>query len=55
MRDLMAGPGSAQERLDKIAALIAREMVAEVCSVYVRRVGEVLETASSFDTRPRGA
>ena len=43
MRDLMAGPGSAQERLDKIAKLIAREMVAEVCSVYVRRAGEVLE------------
>ena len=43
MRDLMAGPGSAQERLDEITALIAREMVAEVCSVYVRRAGEVLE------------
>ncbi len=43
MRDLMADPGSAQQRLDKITALIAREVVAEVCSVYVRRAGDVLE------------
>ena len=39
----MAGEGSAQERLDKITAIIAADMVAEVCSVYVRRAGDVLE------------
>ncbi|MFQ5972612.1 MAG: phosphoenolpyruvate--protein phosphotransferase [Alphaproteobacteria bacterium] len=43
LREMMAGPGSAQERLDRIATLIANEMIAEVCSVYVRRAGEVLE------------
>lgn len=43
LRDVMAGGGSAQERLDKIVTLIARDMVAEVCSVYVRRAGDVLE------------
>ncbi|MEK9833464.1 MAG: GAF domain-containing protein, partial [Rhodospirillaceae bacterium] len=43
LRDIMAGPGTAQERLDRIATLIARELVAEVCSIYVRRAGDVLE------------
>ena len=43
LRDIMAGPGTAQERLDLIATLIARELVAEVCSIYVRRAGDVLE------------
>ncbi len=43
LRDVMASPESPQERLDKIATLIAREVVAEVCSIYVRRAGDVLE------------
>ncbi|MDA8229916.1 MAG: phosphoenolpyruvate--protein phosphotransferase [Magnetospirillum sp.] len=43
LRDLMAGGGSAQERLDKVVSLIAADMVAEVCSCYVMRAGEVLE------------
>jgi phosphotransferase system enzyme I (PtsP) len=43
MRDVMAGPGTGQERLDKIVKLIATTMVAEVCSLYLRRAGEVLE------------
>ncbi len=43
MRQVMAGPDTAQERLDQIVRLIAAEMVAEVCSVYLRRAGEVLE------------
>lgn len=43
LRDIMAGPGTAQERLDRIVTLIARELVAEVCSIYVRRAGDVLE------------
>ena len=42
LRDVMAGPGSGQERLDRIVRLIAAEMVAEVCSCYVVR-GGVLE------------
>ena len=43
LRDVMAGPGSPQQRLDQIATLIARELVAEVCSIYVRRAGDILE------------
>lgn len=43
LRDVMAGGGSAQERLDKVVKLIAIDMVAEVCSCYVMRAGEVLE------------
>jgi phosphotransferase system enzyme I (PtsP) len=39
----MAEPVSAQERLDKIVVLIAANMVAEVCSVYVLRVDGTLE------------
>ena len=38
LREVMAEPVSAQERLDKIVVLIAANMVAEVCSVYVLRV-----------------
>jgi len=43
LRDIMAGSGSAQQRLDKIVQVIAADMVAEVCSAYIMRAGEVLE------------
>ena len=43
VRDVMAGSGSAQQRLDNTTAIIAADMVAEVCSIYVMRAGEVLE------------
>ncbi|OAN45361.1 phosphoenolpyruvate--protein phosphotransferase [Magnetospirillum moscoviense] len=43
LRDVMAGGGSAEERLEKVVHLIAADMVAEVCSCYVMRAGEVLE------------
>jgi phosphotransferase system enzyme I (PtsP) len=39
----MAEPVSAQDRLDKIVVMIAANMVAEVCSVYVLRVDASLE------------
>src|SRR3546814_13948983 len=39
----MAGGGTAQQRLDGITQIIARGMIAEVCSVYVMRPGDVLE------------
>jgi phosphotransferase system enzyme I (PtsP) len=39
----MAEPVSAQERLDRIVVLIAANMVAEVCSVYVLRGDGALE------------
>jgi phosphotransferase system enzyme I (PtsP) len=43
LREVMAEPVSAQDRLDKIVVLIAANMVAEVCSVYVLRVDGMLE------------
>ena len=43
LREVMADPVAAQERLDRIVVLIAANMVAEVCSVYVLRVDGDLE------------
>ena len=43
LREVMAEPISAQDRLDKIVTQIAANMVAEVCSVYVLRSDGVLE------------
>ena len=43
LREVMAEPGTAQSRLDKVVVLIASNMVAEVCSIYVMRPGQVLE------------
>jgi phosphotransferase system enzyme I (PtsP) len=43
LREVMAEPVSAQDRLDKIVVLIAANMVAEVCSVYVLRTDGALE------------
>jgi phosphotransferase system, enzyme I, PtsP len=43
LRAVMAEPETAQKRLDKIVTLIAGNMVAEVCSIYVMRPGNVLE------------
>ena len=37
LREVMAQRESAQVRLDKVVVLIASNMVAEVCSVYVCR------------------
>ncbi|HEY8014317.1 MAG TPA: GAF domain-containing protein, partial [Dongiaceae bacterium] len=43
LRALMAEGGTAEERLRRIVRTIAAGMVAEVCSAYVMRPGEVLE------------
>ncbi|MCP5084242.1 MAG: phosphoenolpyruvate--protein phosphotransferase [Alphaproteobacteria bacterium] len=43
LREVMAGPEAAQTRLNKITTLIASNMVAEVCSIYVMRPGGFLE------------
>jgi len=43
LREIMAEPVSAQARLDRIVVLIAANMVAEVCSVYVMRADGTLE------------
>ena len=43
LRDLMAGGGSGQDRLNQVVKIIAADLVAEVCSIYIMRAGEVLE------------
>ncbi len=43
LREVMAEPVTAQARLDKIVQIIAANMVAEVCSIYVMRPGDILE------------
>jgi phosphotransferase system enzyme I (PtsP) len=43
LREIMAEPASAQARLDKLVMVIAANMVAEVCSIYLRRAGNVYE------------
>jgi len=52
LRDIMAGSGTPQERLDRIVRIVAAEMVAEVCSAYVMRAGEVLELFATEGLRP---
>src|SRR6185436_19827202 len=47
MREIMAERIAAQARLDKIVTLIAANMVAEVCSVYLLRPGRQLELFST--------
>ena len=43
LREVMAERESAQARLDKVVVLIASNMVAEVCSLYLRRRDSSLE------------
>jgi phosphotransferase system enzyme I (PtsP) len=52
LRDTMAGLGTAQDRLNAVVHIIAGEMVAEVCSCYVMRAGEVLELFATEGLRP---
>ena len=52
LRETMAGGGSAAQRLDRIAKIIATNMVAEVCSIYLRRAGDVLELFSTQGLNP---
>ena len=42
LREVMAGEGKAQQRMNQLVTVIAATMVAEVCSIYLLRTG-VLE------------
>jgi phosphotransferase system enzyme I (PtsP) len=52
LREVMAEPIGAQDRLDKIVRQIAANMVAEVCSVYVLRSDGVLELYATEGLKP---
>jgi phosphotransferase system enzyme I (PtsP) len=43
IREALASGGPAQARLDMVVRIIARSMVAEVCSLYMRRAGGEME------------
>ena len=43
IREAMAGESPAQAKLDMVVRIIAGSMVAEVCSIYLRRAGGELE------------
>ena len=52
LRQIMAERGTGQERLDKIVRQIANLMVAEVCSIYVRRADGSLELFANEGLNP---
>ena len=52
LREIMAEQASAQNRLDKLVMLIAANMVAEVCSIYLRRAGSALELFATEGLNP---
>jgi phosphotransferase system enzyme I (PtsP) len=52
LRELMAEPIGAQARLNRIVSLIAANVVAEVCSIYVTRDDGVLELFASEGLAP---
>ena len=52
LRETMAKPTDAQERLNEIVRLIAANMVAEVCSVYVLRADDMLELYATEGLNP---
>lgn len=52
LREIMAGGGEPQVRLNTIVRIIASNLVAEVCSVYLLRAGEVLELFATEGLKP---
>jgi phosphotransferase system enzyme I (PtsP) len=52
LREVMARPEPAQKKLDAIVTLIAANMVAEVCSLYVLRPGRLLELYATEGLKP---
>jgi len=52
VRQIMSGEGKAAERLDSLVRTIARELLCEVCTVYVLRAGEVLELFATQGLNP---
>lgn len=47
MHDVVAGEATAQERLDRLTSVIASHVVADVCSIYLRRPDDKLELYST--------
>src|SRR6201991_4105239 len=52
LRDTMARAESIEDPLGEVVSLVANEMVAEVCSIYLLRAGEVLELFATQGLNP---
>ncbi len=52
IRQVMAQSGGAQARLDQFVSIIARNFVAEVCSIYLKRAGGSLELCATEGLDP---
>ena len=52
LRDTMARAGSVEETLGEVVRMVANEMIAEVCSIYLLRAGEVLELFATQGLNP---
>ena len=52
LRETLAEPGEGQERLDRIVRLIAHGLLAEVCSIYLRRDEAWLELCATEGLNP---
>jgi phosphotransferase system enzyme I (PtsP) len=52
IREAMAGAAPAQDRLDTVVRIIAQSMVAEVCSIYLRRGSGELELFATQGLKP---
>jgi phosphotransferase system, enzyme I, PtsP len=53
IREAMAGDAAAQTRLDMVVRIIARSMVAEVCSIYLRRASGDMELFATEGLNPQ--
>lgn len=51
LRTVMAGAGDGQQRLDKVVRLVAQNMMAEVCSIYLKRDETTLELCATEGLR----
>ncbi|MEM7061303.1 MAG: phosphoenolpyruvate--protein phosphotransferase [Pseudomonadota bacterium] len=52
LRRVMAGAGDGQQRLDTVVRLVASNMVAEVCSIYLKRDENTLELCATQGLHP---
>src|SRR6201996_9621864 len=52
IREAMAGGGAAQGKLDMVVRIVANSMVAEVCSIYLRRASGDLELFATEGLAP---
>jgi len=52
LRSVMAESGGSQQRLNKVVRLVATNMVAEVCSIYLKRDERTLELCATEGLNP---